>query len=110
MKEDKKKSKKKGDEDSSQSAREELFLLQKRLVEMERKVNVIHRWVIFRRIYVWTKIVITILLVVGAFSAFKKYFPPFMESYNNVRSQMEQVQGVFSEGGASFEQLRDFNF
>ncbi len=83
------------------SAREELFLLQKRLVEMERKISTIHRWVLWRRIFGWTKVVFIIIILLGGVQLYKKYFPGVSETYSSYKTQVDEVFGVFEEREAA---------
>ncbi|MAG11625.1 MAG: hypothetical protein CMI52_02345 [Parcubacteria group bacterium] len=94
--EDKKKRNEDGssDEQKKLSAREELFLLQKRLVEMERKISTIHKWVIWRRIFGWTKVVLIIVIVLGGAQLYKKYFPEVSDTFSIYKTQVDEVFDV----------------
>ncbi len=98
----------KHDEEKKTTAREELFMLQKRLVEMERKISSIHRWVMIQRIIGYVKLAVFILIIVGAVSVFQKYFPPFYAMITEYQQQIDGVMGVMDQGSIDLGRVQEF--
>lgn len=83
--------------DTIEARDQDLFLLQERLNDIDRRVRSLYRWGITQRVFLILKLTLFAILIVTGLSAYNRYFPQLQDEFLAIYRQMRAGLDTFSD-------------